>query len=101
MILRSLAAATALCLSLTAPANARAIERACVGSDRVGSDTRLCRCIQQVADQLLTARDQRLAASFFRDPHRAQEIRMSDSARDDRFWDRYQRFGALAERSCN
>jgi len=100
MILR-FAAATALCLSLATPLQARAIEQACARSERVGNNTRLCTCIQRVADQLLTSRDQRLAASFFRDPHRAQEIRMSDRARDERFWDRYQQFGALAEQSCN
>lgn len=99
MILR-LCAAAALCLSLATPLHARAIEQACARSERAGDDTRLCSCIQRIADQLLTARDQRLAASFFRDPHRAQEVRMSDRARDERFWDRYRQFGALAEQSC-
>jgi hypothetical protein len=99
MILR-LAAATALCVSLATPLHARAIEQACARSERVGNDTRLCTCIQRIADQLLTPRDQRLAATFFRDPHRAQEIRMSDRAQDERFWLRYRQFGSLAEQSC-
>lgn len=100
MILR-IAAAAAITLCLTLPVQARAIEDACARSERVGGDTRLCTCIQRIANQLLTPRDQRLAASFFRDPHRAQEIRMSDRAQDERFWDRYRAFGALAEQSCN
>jgi hypothetical protein len=96
-----LTAAAALCLSLATPIHARAIEQACARSERVGGDTRLCTCIQRIADQLLTPRDQRLAASFFREPHRAQEVRMSDRAQDERFWDRYRQFGSLAEQSCN
>ncbi|WP_111404155.1 MULTISPECIES: hypothetical protein [Meridianimarinicoccus] len=100
MIFR-LAAASVLVVSLAAPLHARAIEQACVRSERVGDDSRLCTCIQRIADQLLTPRDQRLAASFFRDPHRAQEIRMSDRAQDERFWTVYRQFGALAEQSCN
>lgn len=100
MILR-LAAAVSLTVCLALPADARAIEDACIRSDRIGGNTRLCTCIQGVADQLLTPRDQRLAASFFKDPHRAQEIRMSDRTQDELFWGLYRQFGALAEQSCN
>jgi len=88
-------------LTLPAPAEAGQIARACTASDRAAGDRRLCGCIQAVADQLLTRRDQRLAASFFADPHRAQEVRMSDSPADDRFWQRYRRFGAYAARTCD
>ena len=95
MILR-LAAAVSLTVCLALPADARAIEDACIRSDRIGGNTRLCTCIQGVADQLLTPRDQRLAASFFKDPHRAQEIRMSDRTQDELFWGLYRQFGALA-----
>lgn len=104
MIVRlATAAALAIVLApaLSTPVEARAIEQACARSERVGDDSRLCSCIQRIADQLLTPRDQRLAASFFRDPHRAQEIRMSDRSQDERFWGRYRAFGALAEQSCN
>lgn len=100
MILRRLCAAIALSLSLAAPVDARAIEQACMRSERVGNNTQVCACIQRIADQLLTARDQRLAARFFRDPHLAQETRTSDRADDKRFWAVYTQFGALAEQSC-
>lgn len=85
---------------MAGPAPAGDIARACTQSDRARGQARLCGCIQQVADRMLTRRDQRLAASFFRDPHRAQEIRMSDRRSDDAFWDRYTAFGETAQRAC-
>lgn len=100
MSLKHACAAAALSVALVSPAHARAIEEACMRSDRVGDDTRVCTCIQRIADQLLTPRDQRRAARFFRDPHLAQETRMSDRADDRRFWTVYTQFGALAEQSC-
>lgn len=87
-------------IHLPAEGAAGRIERACVSSERAGGDRRLCGCIQRIADQLLTGPDQRLAATFFKDPHRAQQIRQSDRARDEAFWQRYTRFGALAQQSC-
>ena len=94
-------------LSLTAtasplaptPVAAQTIERACAPSERSAS-RRLCGCIQDVADLTLSKRDQQLAASFFRDPHRAQEIRQSDRRSHEAFWDRYKEFGASAEKFC-
>ncbi|WP_341776765.1 hypothetical protein [Meridianimarinicoccus aquatilis] len=86
--------------ALPLPAAAGQIEQACATSDRGGKNTRVCTCIQRIADQLLTAKDQRLAASFFKDPHKAQEVRQSDRSNDERFWVVYKQFGALAEQSC-
>jgi len=84
-----------------APATAQAgpIERACASSDRNVSRA-LCRCIQAVADQTLTSRDQREAARFFRDPQLAQDVRMSKRAADNALWGRYRAFGAAAEARC-
>ena len=76
------------------------IERACSSSERAGGNRQLCGCIQRIADQLLTRGDQQLAATFFKDPHRAQEIRQSDRSRDERFWQRYTRFGDQAQKFC-
>ena len=80
-------------------AEAGMIERACLASDRPKSRA-LCGCIQQAANVTLSGGEQRTAAAFFADPHRAQEVRQSDRARDERFWARYQRFGATAEAYC-
>jgi|AntRauMFilla1563_2_1112583.scaffolds.fasta_scaffold93500_2 hypothetical protein len=90
-----------LIVALPSVAAAGAIEQACTQSERVGGNTRVCTCIQRVANQLLTSGEQRLAASFFRDPHRAQEVRQSDRGSDERFWLRYRQFGAVAEQSCS
>nr|WP_255509386.1 hypothetical protein [Oceaniovalibus sp. ACAM 378] len=77
------------------------IERACLKSDRKAANRSTCGCIQQVADLVLDRRDQRLAAKFFKDPHKAQEIRVSKSDRDNQFWKKYHQFGTTAEAYCS
>ncbi|PZX15794.1 hypothetical protein LX81_02427 [Palleronia aestuarii] len=77
------------------------IERACLSSERANTNRQVCDCIQHVADMTLDRRDQKLAATFFEDPHRAQEIRTSDSTRDETFWRKYSSFGSNAESYCN
>ena len=76
------------------------IESACNSSDRSAANRQLCGCIQDVADLTLQNGDQRLAASFFRDPHKAQEVRQSDRASHESFWQRYKNFGQTAEVYC-
>jgi len=88
-------------LALTLPANAGVIERACLSSGRTAASSALCGCIQEVANLTLRNGEQRKAARFFRDPHRAQEVRQSDRRSDRQFWDRYRAFGAAAETYCS
>ena len=91
----------AAAIVLTAPlAIAGPIDSACMNSSRARGNAPLCGCIQQVANQTLSRSDQRRAASFFRDPHRAQEVRMSKRDADNAFWSRYKRFAATAEAYC-
>ncbi len=85
---------------LAVPAHASTIKNACLSAERRG-DYGLCACIQAAADRTLSKRDQRLAASFFRDPDRAQEIRRSDRPAHEVFWDRYRAFGEMAEAFCS
>lgn len=99
MKLTSAVLTVALGLS-TGSAFAGPIERACLKSDRKGATRSLCNCVQQVADLTLDSGDQRLAASFFKDPHRAQVIRQSDNSGHERFWKRYKEFGSNAESYC-
>ena len=73
------------------------IGRACVTSGREAASPQLCSCVQGVANQTLSASDQRRAARFFDDPDRAQETRTSDSAGDEAFWLRYRAFADTAE----
>ena len=84
-----------------APAQAGAIERACLKSDRKAANRSLCNCIQDVADLTLNRRDQRLAAKFFGDPHRSQEIRQSDRDSHETFWKKYRQFGNNAKAYCS
>lgn len=91
----------AAAIMMTAPlAMAGPIDSACVRSDRARGNAPLCGCIQQVANQTLSRSDQRRAAVFFRDPHQAQEVRMSKRDADNAFWARYKRFASTAEAYC-
>ncbi|RLJ60470.1 hypothetical protein BCF46_0671 [Litoreibacter meonggei] len=94
-------AVTTIVLGLcTSAALAGPIERACLKADRKAASRPLCNCVQQVADLTLSSGDQRLAATFFSDPHRAQVIRQSDNSGHEKFWKRYKQFGANAESYC-
>ena len=98
-IVRGACAAVVLCVFSTS-AFAGPIERACLNSDRKGASRALCGCIQQVADMTLRGGDQRRAASFFKNPDKAQQVKMSKRNADDAFWDRYKAFGEQAEAYC-
>lgn len=82
------------------PAAAGSIKNACMSSKRSAASKQLCSCIQTVANKKLTWSDRKLAASFFKDPERAQEIRRSNRAKDEAFWDRYRAFGRQAVKTC-
>ena len=84
-----------------APVDAGTLQRACMQSDRKAANRSLCRCIQQAARGNLSSSDQRLAATFFKDPHRSQEIRQSDRKSHEVFWKRYKEFGARAQQMCS
>ena len=93
--------AAALMLStLPSVAIAGPIETACNRSDRQAATRSLCRCIDVVADRMLTRSEQRRAARFFQDPDEAQRVRMSTTRGDNEFWDRYRAFGQMAEAVC-
>lgn len=100
-ILLALPLGLALSLPAAAPLQAGPIGSACMASKRAAANPRLCNCIQQAADMTLTRGDQRLAARFFADPHRAQEIRQSDRRSHEVFWERYKQFGATAQAFCS
>lgn len=85
---------------LSGPVQAQDVLKACVSSDRGNGQRALCSCIQTAADQTLTKRDKRLVIEFFANPQRAQEIRRSTRRANERFWERYERFGTTAEALC-
>ncbi len=98
--MKRIAATAVILLGLATPLQANQIERACLASERSNGDRNLCGCIQDAANLTLDARDQRLAATFFNNPDRAQEVRQSDRRSDESFWKRYKNFGATAEAFC-
>lgn len=77
------------------------ISRACISSDRRARNPELCGCIQGAADIELTHSDQKMAVRFYRDPHRAQEVRQSDRSSHEAFWKRYSAYVNRAERQCS
>ncbi|KNG95649.1 hypothetical protein ATO11_00650 [Pseudaestuariivita atlantica] len=81
-------------------AEAGLISRACLKADRKAASRSLCGCIQSVANKTLTRSDQKMAASFFKDPHKAQVIRQSDRVNHEKFWQKYKAFGKTAEAMC-
>ena len=92
--------ATVVAAILPMMALAGPIETACNRSDRQAASRSLCDCIDKVADMSLRGNDQKRVASFFKDPEKAQEVKMSKRDSDDAFWDRYKAFGAQAEAYC-
>lgn len=98
-----MASAVALMLVAALPDTsfANTMNRACLRSDRDGATRKMCRCIQKVANKSLSRADQKLAASFIKEPHKAQEIRQSNRRSHEIFWKRYKAFGETVTSSCN
>jgi Flp pilus assembly protein TadB len=80
-------------------ADAGPVGSACMMAGRSASQP-LCTCLQHVADLTLTGPDQKLAANMIRDPMKAEEIRVSDRARNKAFWSRYVNFASTAGSVC-
>ena len=95
-----LACGAAIFACVAGVAGAGPIESACNRSDRDAANRALCDCIQQVADMTLRSTDQRRVAAFFKDPEKAQDVKMSKRDADDAFWDRYKAFSEQAEAYC-
>lgn len=97
--MKSILLASAIAL-ITSPIYAGSIERACNKSDRKAANRAKCSCIQQVANVKLTRTEQRIAAKFFKDPQKAQDLRQSDKPSNERLWKRYKAWGNQAAKQC-
>jgi hypothetical protein len=95
----SRAACLAICLAFPTTGVANPIERACLASDR-SAPRALCACIGAVAGSFLSGAQMREGARWFDDPQRAQDVRQSDRASDERMWQAWRRFSDAAEQSC-
>ena len=96
--MRGVGVTLGICLWATGAA-ANPVEQACLAAGRA-SEPALCTCIGAAASIALDDRDIRTVLGFFRDPQAAQDMRMSDRARDERFWQRYLAFQQIAEDLC-
>ncbi|WP_254684626.1 hypothetical protein [Sulfitobacter sp. JL08] len=76
------------------------ISRACLSSDRKSRNSQLCGCIQAAADRTLSKSDQNLAASFYGNPQKAQDVRQSNRTGDEIFWQKYKNYSETAEAIC-
>lgn len=81
-------------------AEAGPLQRACMSSDRKAKSRGMCRCLDKVAKGRLSSGEQRLAATFFKDPHKAQEIRQSDNRMHEKFWKKYKVYSGAVSRRC-
>jgi len=77
------------------------IAQACLRSDRKARSVALCGCIQQVAHMTFSGGDQSRGATFWRDPHKAQEVRQSDNPATEAFWKRWRQFGETSQAVCS
>lgn len=82
------------------PAVTGDISEACMAGGRSAASPALCSCVQQVANQSLSGRDQSRAAAFFDEPQLAQDTRQSDRLSDEAFWQRYKKFTELSSQIC-
>jgi len=89
-----------LALASCGPRVSGKLANACMDGGRSAANPALCNCIQRVANQSLSGADERRIVPFFDDPERAQDVRKSDTRRDDAFWDRYRAFTTAARRAC-
>ena len=76
------------------------ISQACMAADRKAASPALCGCVQGVANQTLSGRDQSRAVAFFSDPQLAQDTRQSDNPNSEAFWKRYKGFTEMASQVC-
>ncbi|QIE47096.1 hypothetical protein G5B38_17060 [Pseudohalocynthiibacter aestuariivivens] len=90
-----------LVIPSTTPRAHGPLSQACLASDRKARSPERCGCIQAVADQSLSGTQQRRAATFYSDPQKAQDVRMSDRASDELFWETYVEYATRAKKICS
>ena len=76
------------------------VGKACLAADRKAANAQLCSCVQAAANVHLNGSDQKIAASFFAEPEKANDMKIATSRSADAFWDRYKAFSQTAQRSC-
>lgn len=75
-------------------------ERACLRSER-SPGAQACACAQSIADQTLSARDQRQAARIIADPDRLQKFTSNKRQSSQAFVKRYRYWGQMTAKYCS
>jgi hypothetical protein len=76
------------------------IASACRAAGRKEASRARCGCVQAVANRSLSSSEQQRGVPFFNNPQRAQDLRRSDNASNERFWRKWKEFGTQAGRMC-
>lgn len=76
------------------------IYSACLNAGRKAATQSRCGCVQWVADQELTAAQQRRGAGYFRNQQGLQDTRQSDNPASEAFWKAWKAYGQSASRQC-
>lgn len=76
------------------------IGAACLANGRASSTPGRCGCVQAAADLTLNASQQKRSVAYFNDPEELEELKRSQDARDERFWDLWMNFSDTAEAIC-
>ena len=84
----------------TAPRVTGEVGLACLASGRSDASRALCGCIDRVAQQTLTSREQSTFASYFSDPEALQSMKLDDRPAAERLWARYDAFVDAARATC-
>jgi len=73
---------------------------ACKIHNRDVATARVCGCIQAAADMTLSQSQQQRAVRFFAEPELLQQMKLSDTPANERFWKSWARFAETAELLC-
>ncbi len=73
---------------------------ACTIHNRKRANAQRCGCIQAAADLTLSQSQQQRAVRFFAEPELLQQMKLSDTPANERFWDAWAQFAETAELMC-
>ncbi|MEM6564353.1 MAG: hypothetical protein AAF665_07910 [Pseudomonadota bacterium] len=76
------------------------IATACSVHNRGRPEAKQCGCIQSAANLTLSQQEQQRASRFFAEPELLQNIKLSDSPTNERFWYTWANFAETAEKMC-
>jgi hypothetical protein len=76
------------------------IQTACRAQPRGNASIAKCGCVQAAADLTLSRDEQKQGARFFQNPELLQQMKLSDTPKNERLWYTWERFAQTAETLC-